>query len=121
MLKKLIKFVIAWFKIPKGPYCYAIKRVEKDPTGEKPPILYTTVCPYWVRINDLPDQENGYCNYLGYGDNYMNNDPNRKFVCTVKETGKKNIVAAPDMPFGIGLLWDKCKECGIKDPDAYYE
>jgi len=43
----------------------------------------------WHRISERHrEQENGYCIYLGYGDWQQD------------ETS---------------LLWDKCKECGIKD------
>lgn len=57
--------------IPKGIYCY-------DDKG---------VCPYWDLIEEKPDQENGFCNYLNLGD------------------GDE----------GILLLWDQVKECGIND------
>ena len=25
------------------------------------------------------------------------------------------ITTAPNMPFGVGLLWDSVKECGLRD------
>lgn len=120
-LKKLIKYCIAYFRIPPGPYCYTIKKIKEDPEGKEPPVVLTNVCPYWDRIDDLGDQECGYCHYLGYGDYDINNDETREFICTTPGTGEKLIVKAPDMPFGVGLLWDRCKECGINDPDSYYE
>lgn len=46
------------------------------------------VCPYWSKNPDQPYQENGYCALLGMG----------------------------DWAIGDGsLLWDQCKECGVKD------
>lgn len=49
-------------------------------------------CPYWSIKEDLPPQENGYCKYLKVSDHDMD---------------------------WIGLLWDQCKECGIKDNEYY--
>lgn len=43
-------------------------------------------CPYWCIDDNRPEQENGYCSYLDIGDWEME----------------------------FGLLWDQCKECGIK-------
>lgn len=45
-------------------------------------------CPYWSRNPDKPYQENGYCSYLEQGDWEVE---------------------------GLSLLWDQCKECGIKN------
>ncbi len=45
-------------------------------------------CPYWDLREDKPDQDNGYCNFLKCGD------------------WESRV---------MGLLWDQCKECGIKD------
>jgi hypothetical protein len=58
-------------QIPKGLYCY-------DEKG---------LCPFWEAIKGKPEQENGYCHYLNWGD---------------------------WMPNG-GLLWDQCKLCGINE------
>lgn len=44
-------------------------------------------CPYWSKSPFHPYQENGYCALLGKGDWELEG----------------------------GLLWDQCKECGIKD------
>lgn len=46
------------------------------------------LCPYWRFDPTKPEQESGYCQVLGEGD-------------------------WEDK--GFGLLWDQCKECGIKD------
>lgn len=41
-----------------------------------------------------------------------------------KKTKKSEVVElipAPELPFGISLLWDQCKECGIKMTDSQEE
>lgn len=95
-LFRLIRFVIAWFRIPKGVYCYSGGRG----TGR---------CPYWRRIKDRPDQEDGWCDYLGKGDTEIKSEGD--WIITYskipEEIGKS--------VEGISLLWDQCKECGIKD------
>ena len=48
---------------------------------------HNNVCPFWSVRMYYPYRENGYCSYLEKGDWEL--------------TG--------------GLLWDKCKECGIKE------
>lgn len=50
------------------------------------------VCPFWSRDLSKEEQEDGYCYYLQRGD---------------WETE------------GLSLLWDQCKECGIKTKDIY--
>lgn len=45
-------------------------------------------CPFWDRDRSKPEQVSGYCHYLKRGD-----WENEHF----------------------GLLWDSCKECGVKD------
>lgn len=80
--------MIKWLKrffIPRGLYCYT-------------PIEYPTVknhfrmkikkCPFWSFNPEQHKQENGYCSYLKQGD---------------------------WMEDGTFLLWDQCKECGIKE------
>ncbi len=61
--------------IPVGLYCYTVNN-----DGD------IITCCYWKYDNSKPKQENGYCEYLGYGD----------WECD-----------------HLSLLWDKCKECGI--------
>jgi len=46
------------------------------------------VCPFLDVIQHFPKQNNGFCHYLKSGD----------------FSGK-----------GLGLLWDSCKECGVKE------
>ena len=45
-------------------------------------------CPYWSKDPNRDEQCNGYCSYLELGDWEIS---------------------------GVSLLWDQCKECGIKD------
>jgi len=76
--------------IPQGCYCYNNLRDSGRKTGNNIPIFDVDVCPYWDIDEDQPEQMNGYCWFMEYGD---------------WEDG------------GGGLLWDSCKECGINDPD----
>lgn len=46
------------------------------------------ICPYWDINGSKPEQENGYCGYLEKGDWELDY---------------------------FSLLWDQCKECGIKE------
>jgi len=120
MIKKIYKFFrfcVAYFRIPSGYYCYKYKEVIWDKDEKNEPTVKTKLCPYWDMIEDLPYQRNGYCHYLGYGDQEINNDENNLF----KNIKTGEITSAPDMPFGTGLLWDQCKECGIKERIKDYE
>ena len=83
-------------KIPKGFYCYTFKDNKRIP------------CPYWVRMNDRPEQENGYCTYLEKGDWQINIEAELKDAKTGRTVKRKGEPA----PFPIALLWDMCKECG---------
>lgn len=106
-----IRKIWAWFRIPRGPYCYTSKGRVDDPTGEHSYIHRTKVCPYWDKIEDLPEQYNGYCHYLKRGDWERQND--YEVIFTNMKTGEKT--PAPEMPIPVGLLWDQVKECGIKE------
>jgi hypothetical protein len=68
--------------IPEGFYCYT-------PDGPLPGGggIKIKLCPYWSFREDKPEQENGYCSFMGVGDWEQN---------------------------GPSLLWDQVKECGIK-------
>ena len=80
-------------KIPKGYYCDG--------------------CKYYHRLPCLPEQENGYCEYLGKSDWDLNReDDDRDF--TVMRGKMKLIVKGKDLP-NMSLLWDGCKECGVND------
>jgi hypothetical protein len=115
----IIKKIIAYFRIPRGDYCYHIRKIIYDKDPKKLPKIRTRCCPYWDKLEGYDDQESGYCHYLGYGDMDINNDENRMF--TNMKTGEEN--SATEMPFGVGLLWDQCKECGIKHDwrDVWYD
>ena len=53
-----------------------------------------TPCPFHDMIPNFPKQENGYCHYLKGGD---------------FQGGS------------LGLLWDSCKECGVKEYTQDYD
>ena len=71
--------------IPPGPYCYSPRGVDGDS-------YLISLCPYWDKREDKPEQQSGYCHFLERGD---------------WEGG-----------FG-GLLWDQVKSCGanLEDPE----
>ena len=106
-LFRLVRFIIAWLRIPKGMYCYSGGRG----TGR---------CPYWRRIKGRPDQADGWCNYLNKGD--VEIAAEKTFVVTYVRDGLVegstsrvgDKISGSDFPGG-SLLWDQCKECGIKD------
>jgi hypothetical protein len=79
--------------IPFGDYCYRGKYA----------------CPYHRFIFSRPEQENGWCDYLGTGDYEMN-----RTVPWTDTSGKTNTAEELGLPFS--LLWDMCKECGINEP-----
>jgi len=51
-------------------------------------------CPFWDAIAEFPAQDNGYCHFLKSGD---------------------------FQHYGLGLLWDGCKECGINEYQNDYD
>jgi ribA/ribD-fused uncharacterized protein len=76
-------------QIPKGLYCYTLHKAGFDSKGVLS--MDTTKCPYhdYVEEQGLKgSQNNGYCRYLERGD----------------WDG-----------FGLSLLWDQVKECGVND------
>jgi hypothetical protein len=78
-------------KIPKGIYCDG--------------------CSYLRILPCLPDQENGYCEYLGQSDYEINRmDDDKDFEVSQGDTVR--IMKGRDLP-SSSLLWDGCKECGI--------
>lgn len=108
MIKKIIKFLQLHlyhrWRIPKGDYCYFDRR--------------SNPCPYWDIREDWPEQENGYCHFLGWGDMDKNNDESIILERLDMETGEVvERTPASEMPFGISLLWDQCKECGVNLDD----
>jgi hypothetical protein len=82
--------------IPAGCYCY-------DEKGK---------CPYWSKVNNLPEQENGYCSYLGYNDYDRNTD-----IGEIKWEGQHGPVYTAPHDIPISLLWDQVKQCGINDDE----
>jgi len=87
--------------IPKGIYCYD-----------------EHYCPYWSLKKHLPEQENGYCSYLGKSDWDINEECDRKhggwtIGYSVDKTLVGNKISAHDC---LGsLLWDMCKECKVNE------
>lgn len=62
-MKKLIKRLFMWLKIPRGDYCYKIVKIEND-TG----YIKCKYCPHhYINLNKH-NQENGGCVYLGIED-----------------------------------------------------
>ena len=79
--------------IPKGLYCY-------DESG---------VCLYWSLKADLPNQENGYCAYLGKSDW----DLNEEGGAVETWQGGKRMADTPPHEAKMSLLWDQVKECDV--------
>lgn len=88
---QMLRKIIAWTRIPSGQYCDG----------------WRGVCPFWEL---RPGKYNAYCRYLGKDDNEIASTREFKDVVTGE------IVTAKDMVPGCSsLLWDGCKECGVKD------
>lgn len=85
---KIIPIVKAETLIPSGPYCYT---PVEGPCAENGWVFRIKLCPFWQYREDIAElhgeQTAGYCSYLRKGD------------------------WAED---GTFLLWDQCKECGVK-------
>lgn len=105
MIKRIVKFLqlhlYQKWRIPHGDYCYFRNRSQK--------------CHYWVRRKDWPEQADGYCRYLGWGDMDKNSDSTIIMESINLKTREVTRTPAPEMPFGISLLWDQCKECGVNE------
>jgi len=95
-MKKYLKKLIAYFRIPRGGYC--------------------DYCPYW-RPNIAPikigDRNIAYCVYL---------DKTDLDICKERESGEwieqnsGDKCTGIDLPLSFSsLLWDGCKECGVKE------
>jgi hypothetical protein len=101
--------------IPEGLYCYTLQD-DKE-----------ILCPYWGLDTKHLDyaQENGYCKYLEKGDWDLNEEKRtieesvRHPDGSYKTTIKKNTSWHKIGTLG-GLLWDQCKECGIKYDTMYF-
>jgi len=109
LIQRIIRFfkLYLWqrWRIPRGDYCYKVIKTKKNP-----PAIYIKNCPYWDYREDWPVQACGYCHFLKRGDIDINLD--KTIVLTEVKTGEE--YKPSEMPFGIGLLWDQCKECGIR-------
>lgn len=89
-------------KIPKGCYCYK----ETKPYQLKR-------CPFWSIKANLPEQENGYCSYLGKSDYDLNEERGEMKWYKGSDRIKLAYTTKPhEIP--NSLLWDSCKECGVK-------
>jgi len=51
---KLLRYIIAWFRVPKGPYCYFSSRGKRK------------LCPYYREFWPTDDWQDhvSYCRYL---------------------------------------------------------
>jgi len=86
---KLFRFIRAKLVVPKGVYCYKIRKIDYDNTlSDGKPIIRTNRCPYWSWDRRYPDEDVGYCKYLNLSDRDENSN---------------------------GLIWDQIKECGVND------
>jgi hypothetical protein len=99
--------LIARFLIPSGLYCYDIVQGKR------------VYCPFYSIDKTRPVQENGYCSYIGKGDWDINEEYPKDIEINKKQsdgTYKKEMVkrVRDTIFWGMGLLWDACKECGVK-------
>ena len=83
--------LLMWLLIPKGVYCDG--------------------CPFHFRDWSRPEQENGYCSYLGKSDWDLNEE--RGDIDWHDGDGNVTRTAPHEMP--MSLLWGGCKECGVKE------
>lgn len=84
--------------IPKGYYCYTYKNNKQ------------INCPYWSINKELPEHENGYCDYLEKTDYQINEDLGES-KWQDKDGNVVDITQPHEIP--LSLLWDQCKECDI--------
>ena len=90
-------------KIPSGRYCYTTASKKR------------VICPYWSSKDDLPEQENGYCSYLGKSDWDLNEEWDKEGRIVVYRGGKGIALQGGTChTLSMSLLWDQCKECGVK-------
>lgn len=86
---------LARFLIPRGYYCRG--------------------CPFWSIDYRKPEQMNGYCSYLGKGDwKFYEEMPIQIEVKRKQSDGTYKRELIDKQPMFGGLLWDGCKECGVK-------
>jgi len=96
--------------IPDGYYCYSLEKYKKNGKTK----YRRKYCPYWSSDPKRPEQESGYCSYLEKGDWDINLEAE---IYNIDKNNKKILVKKKNEPsnFRFSLLWDMCKECGIKD------
>jgi hypothetical protein len=92
--------------IPSGLYCYQCSRIENI---NGIPTRVQDICPFWSIDETKPEQENGYCDYLGKSDWDINEEVGD--IEWRDGEGNTRITKAHEIP--ISLLWDQCKECDI--------
>lgn len=85
--------------IPKGYYCY-------DEKG---------VCPYWSIRKDKPEQMNGFCSFIKKGDWELGPRAHPEIRWTRGGKPMSEEVSRKLSETIGGILWDQCKECGIKE------
>lgn len=104
--------------IPKKTcYCYTYKPISTWTSTARPHGEYD-MCPFWAKINFLPEQQNGYCHYLNKADIALNSKYNKESIIEYDKTGKntgKSVAEIFGEYFPSSLLWDQCKECGINE------
>ena len=92
MFKKIIRYLRLRIVVPKGDYCYKLKKIKYDKERSLP-FMQIKTCPYWTFDKRYLDEGVGYCKYLKVGDKDENSQ---------------------------GLLWDQVKECGINEQHTNY-
>jgi hypothetical protein len=100
--------------IPKGLYCYSGSCAPGSKTFK--------LCPYWSSKKNRPEQENGYCSYLGKGDWEINREKKIVIARVHQKDGSYKEVKekyGPDRPSFFGILFDMCKECSVNMDDEY--
>ena len=88
--------------IPEGYYC-------EDNEGHK--------CPYWNLREELPEQENSYCAFLGKCDYELNTKMAKKGIKVTYVNPKNREERRTEITHEhicMSMLWDGVKECEIK-------
>jgi len=111
--------------IPNGYYCY-------NENG---------VCPFWEsKKGEYPEQEDGYCHFLGKSDWELNEVKQHTYILTKANdetlVGKTvaevygstippeiDLISGKVIHFALSLIWDQCKECNVNNDvdDEYIE
>ena len=101
--------------IPKGYYCHGEIKVINNKSDWN----NTYICPFWFKIKTRLKQENGYCALLGKGDYELNNEVKWQEIKSINKNNKSKKInkskTAHEIGLPMSLLWDQCKECGIKE------